>query len=378
MEIGGDGDVELDNETVTNAGLTGALTGSGGNRTLTIPINVTLDYDSDAELGLRGTIVARAGAGGGDGGGGGVAEPNAATIGDGAARSVTFTEADGTTAVFSLRGGGTAALRFENAAGQVNKKGAIVVQGTGVRLLAVDALGTTAASRLTIRGARGADGAVQVPTLTADGPLNTLGGAGVNLTGAVTVNGPVARMTAANLIGATVTTDSFGRLAVSGNVTGSSITLDAPYSAGGLPAAGRVTIGGVMSGSQLSAAGGIGAVTAGGLVDSDIVSGTPTATARFPATTELPAQGGIARLTTRSFDGSVVVARTLGNVKLGVVTTDNAGEAFGLAADSLVGLQANNNARQRLRLVRLDDAAALAAALAAQNFATGNFEVRLA
>lgn len=369
LRVGNDGTVSLANRTATNASATPAtITGSGADLTLTIPVDLSYN-DSSAQLRLRGQLVARSGAGGGT-----VAEPNKARVGDGAARSVSFTDADGSTGVVALRGG-TADLQFENATGQTNKKGVIVVSGTNVRLLGITATGTTAASKLLIRGAGGADGAVDVPALTADGALNSLGGLGVNLTGAATVGGPVNKTTFTRMTNATLTAPSIRNMKVVGDVVGSNVSLTGGFVPGGLTL-GKF-IGGTVSGSRISSGGNIGAFKATTLVNSEVFAGVAGAD-RFPNdATDLPSEAGIAKIAVGTFDNSVVAARNLGNLKLGVIDTDNAATPFGVTAHAIAGLQATNAAGQRLRLTRLTDPAVLAATLTAQGFTPGDFAVRL-
>ena len=370
LRIGGDDEIDLDNNAVANASPgVATLTGTGTNRTLTIPVDISFEEDS-AELRLRGTLVAKAGVG---------APPdlNAVRVGPGGARSVTFTDADGTAAMVTMRGG-LADLRFANATGQTNTRGAVAVQGTGVRLLGIDVQTAAGAAGSLVIRTLGGNGVIDLPDLAADGPLAALGGHGVSLTGTVALDGPVARLAAASLTGATLTAESIGSMTVANAITDSTVTLSAPSAAGetGLR---QLTVRNAITGSRVSAAGGIGTVRAAGLVRSEVLAGTTAGAGRFPdAPADLPTEAPIGSLTVRSFDDSVVAADNLGRLSLGTIDTGNAGQPFGVAGDTIQSLRAAASAgRQRLRLPLLDDPTAATALLAAQNFPFGDFEIRV-
>jgi hypothetical protein len=371
LRVGGDGEVDLGDKTVDNNGAGNAtLRGTGANLTLTIPIDVNLNEDS-AELRLRGTIVANAGTGA-------PVDPNAVRLGDGSLiKSVSFTDANGTLATISVKGGGSADVRFQNAATQTPGKAGVVVGGEGVALLGVDAVGTTARTKIAIAGKGGADGLVVIPSLTTDGPAASLGGRGVTFGGPVTINGRLGALAAAGLATATVTADSIGATKVTGDVTDSTITLDAPFASGTF-GVGKLTVGGAFSRSRITAAGAIGAVKATTLIRSEIYSALTGTPARFPAAADLSAEGSIGNVTSRNFADTVIAADTIGKMKLGTIVVDNEANPFGVTADAFAGLTGVNTAGQKLKLTAQDDPAALAAALAAQAFQPGDFEIRLA
>jgi hypothetical protein len=373
LRVGGDGEVDLDDQTVDNdAAGNATLRGQGEDRTLTIPVDFTLGGDGGTELRFRGTLVATTGTGA-------PVNPNAVRVGDGTLlRRVQFTDADGTLATVTLTGGGSADVRFANATGLTpGKAGSVTVGGTGVELLGIDVTGTAARTRLSIAARGGADGVVTLPSLTTDGAAGSVGGRGAAFTGDVAIGGTLGALTATRLSSATVTADSVGVIKVLGDVNDSTITLDRP-AAPGSPAVRNAIVTGAFRESRLSAAGAIGPVRVGTMTTSEVYSGVAGAAARFPATTDLSPTGAIGNVTARTFADSVIAADTLGRLKLGTIATANAAAPFGLTADALGGLQAANEAGQKLKLIATDDPTALAAELAAQPFAAGDFVIRLA
>jgi hypothetical protein len=373
LRVGGDGETDLDGESDGNdAPGNATLRGEGENRTLTIPMDFTFDAGS-TEMRFRGTLVATTGAGA-------PIDPNVVRIGDGTLlKTVQFTDADGTLASVTVTGGGSADVRFANATQATpGKAGAVIVGGTGVQLLGIDVTGTSARTKVAVAGKGGADGVVTVPSLATDASAASVGGKGVLFAGNVTVGTTLGTLATTRLAAATVSADSIGTIKVGGDVTDSTITLDAAFAAGTF-ALRSLTVSGAFSNSRLSAAGAIGAVKVKAMTGSELYSGVGDAAPRFPETTDLtPDAGAVGNVTARTFADSVIAADTLGKMKLGTVLTSNAGTPFGLTADVIGGLQAANEAKQKLKLTLTDDPAALAAQLAAQPFTSGDFVIRLA
>jgi hypothetical protein len=306
---------------------------------------------------------------------------NAVRIGDGENRSVTFADADGTVSTVTLTGGGSATVRFSGAEKQTKRRrGDVLVSGADVRLVRIEATGTTPLTRVGIRTA-GGNGTVDLGGATADGPLASFGGRGVNATGTLDFNGRVAAATFRDVSAAILTAPGITRLIVGGSVAGSTITLEEPFNPA-LPALGSLLVRGAISNSKISTAGSIGVVKASGLIDSGVFAGT-TGTDPFPST----AAGYVADATIRSvtlksataatFQNSVVAARHLGRINLGGVTTSNGGTPFGLASDTIAFLAATAPTGQKVKLTKLDDPAALAARLATVDFPFGDFQIRL-
>jgi hypothetical protein len=370
LRVGDDGDINLDNKTVDNhAAGNATLRGEGENRTLTIPVDFDLE-DGSTTLRFRGTLVAKTGTGA-------PIDPNVIRIGDGTLnRSVTFTDADGTVASISVKGGGTADVTFQNASQQTSgRSGTVIVRGTGVTLEGIDVVGTASKSKVGISG-KGGDGVVHVPSVGTDGAASSIGGKGSLFIGSATVNGSLKSLTASGLSGATVTADSIGVTKIGGDAIDSTITLDAPYS-GGSFAAKTFTVSRSFSGSRLFATGAIGTVRIGTLTGSEIYSGVNENALRFPATSDVANDGAIVSVASKIFADSVVAADTMGKLKLGAITTANGGNAFGIVADSFTSLQATNASKQKLTLIAADDPNDLAALLTAQEFESGDFAIRL-
>ena len=275
-----------------------------------------------------------------------------------------FTDAAGSPVTVALAGPGSVQLGFPNA--------------TASDPLTVTATGTTAASRLTIRPARGTltlgdvavtgslaaltapavtlDGSVTVSgtvrTVTlgnvADGPstISVGGGGGGVLTAyrfgtvsglAITSAAPVASLTAASWSGGgsadALTAPSAGTVHVVGNFD-ASVTL----TGGGLDLRALI-VGGALSDAHLAVAGGIGTVSVGGLSGSTVFAGVSAGTVGLPsAAPELSAAGSIRTLVDRGtspFADTDIAAHTIGSVSLRNATADDGGTPFGVSAASL-------------------------------------------
>jgi hypothetical protein len=108
----------------------------------------------------------------------------------------------------------------------------------------------------------------------------------------------------------------------------------------------RLTVGGMMNGSNLRAAGDVGTVRAAAMRDSLILAGVrgdvstmPTDASAFvtPATVK----GVSVKLKTPgSFSDTIIAATNLGRLSLGAVATDNGGSPFGVAGDTIASVSA--------------------------------------
>ena len=355
----------------------------------------TLTYDNNAaepafsERTMRITLSDEVGAGASAVNTISVEEPfnvNVARIGTNAGpqggRTVTFVDADGTITTVNLIGGGHAYVRFTGAATQLLQNGAITIGGTDVQLQRIDVSGTNALSKLAMRVVGGADRAVNLGGVVSTGPLQTVGGKGVNLTGDLDVNGRVVKATFNNVTNADITATDILKMTVAGALTNSDITLSAPSSPL-VPVLGSLAVKGAITDSRISAAGNLGSIKAASLVGSEIYAGI-AGTDRFPSVAaDFANEAFLAKLTlkaplgTAAFDNSVVAANNMGRISLGLIDTDNGGVPFGVAADVIAGLSGTNAAGQRLTLTRLDDPNVLAAALPALPFTFGDFQIHL-
>jgi hypothetical protein len=306
---------------------------------------------------------------------------NAVRIGDGENRSVTFTDADGTVGTITLTGGGSATVRFTGAEAQkTGRLGSVRVTGSDVRMARIEAIGTGPLTRLNIR-TTGGNGTVDLGGATADGPLAVFGGRGVNATGTLDFNGRVGAAAFRDVSAATITASGITRLAVGGSVAGSTVALGEPFNPA-LPALGSLLVRGTITNTRIATAGAVGVVKASGLIDSGIFAGT-IGTDPFPSTAAAYAADASIRSvalkssTAATFQNSVVAAKHLGRISLGIVNTANGLTPFGVAADTISGLTATAPTGQKLKLQKLDDPAALAAKLAALNFPSGDLQIRL-
>jgi hypothetical protein len=296
-------------------------------------------------------------------------------------RTVTFADADGTISTITIVGGGTAFVRFQGAATQTLSRGAIRITGPAVSIDEIDVTGSNALSRLSVRTA-GGNKTIDVGRISSDGPLFSVGGKGVNLTGDMDVNGRVTKAVFNNVTGADVTAGSVLKMTLTGSMLDSTLTLEDPY-APLVPVLGSLSVRGAITNSRVSTTGNIGSVKAGGLVNSEVYAGV-VGTDRFPSvSSDFGNEASILKLTLRgplgtaSFDNSVVAANNLGRINLGLIDTDNAAAPFGVAADTIATLSGTNALGERLRLIRLDDPAVLAAALPTVPFTFGDYQIHL-
>ncbi|HEX8911034.1 MAG TPA: hypothetical protein VF796_01655 [Humisphaera sp.] len=316
-----------------------------------------------------------------------VHDPEVATLGVGGVKAVRFTDADGSVATFSFKGPGTATVRFVNAVDQVLAKGTLTVTGgTDLALADVAVTGGSLLTKLSVKAVGGSDGLVVVPSVTADGSLGSLGGKSMTLAGPLTVAGAVSKAEFRNVVGSTLSAASVRKLTVYGTMTDSTVTLTAPADPLA-PAAGTFAVAGAMTNSTLTAAGGVGTLSAGSMVGSRVYVGRVTADT-FPDAlddfADAPAAaikkvkvGSASGAGAPAFANSVIAARALGSVSLSAVATDNGGTAFGLVADTIASLSAKDALGQPLKVKSLDDPAVAAATLAASGFAFGDLAVRV-
>jgi hypothetical protein len=151
-------------------------------------------------------------------------------IGDGGSRSVSFVDADGTSATASVRGA-AAVVRFSGEGlTQASSAHGVAVTGTGVTLTGVTASGTSRRSALSFTAA-GGDGRLAVPQLTSDGRMGRVDGPAVVLTGPLTTGGPVGRLLLLSAQNASITLGGdtgFSSVAISDGGTDTDLTSTAP------------------------------------------------------------------------------------------------------------------------------------------------------
>lgn len=115
------------------------------------------------------------------------------TIGDGAAKSVRFVDADGTVARIMLRSGSAVLRLTGDGLNQATERRDTVVSGNGVAVAAVTVTGTSPRTSLAFDGA-GGDGRVTVVDIATDGPMKFIDGRDAVLTGSLTTGGTTRRV----------------------------------------------------------------------------------------------------------------------------------------------------------------------------------------
>lgn len=210
------------------------------------------------------------------------------------AKSVTFTEADGTVATVSVKGAGTATVTLAGAGltQQAPARGKVTVAGsvTGVETVAL--AGGSASTAVTIVGKGGSDGAISLAGLTSDSALRSLSARTAAVTGPVTLGGPVGKLDLGSVTGATVT------IGGTANGTASAVTL------------------GTATGASITSAGPLKSVTAASFAAQGQTRGTITA----PALAALTSKGGFAQNVTVS--GAVGKVSVAGDLS-GTITADS-------------------------------------------------------
>jgi hypothetical protein len=313
-----------------------------------------------------------------------VTDPNVASLGTGGSKAVFFTDIDGSIVSISLKGGGSASLQFSGATTQVEGKKGATLTGTNVTLASIQLTDPSVKSKLSIKAVGGTDGGTTITSITSNAPLASIGSKTTDLAGTVNIAGFLGRADFRNVTGSTISADAIGRLTVYGAMTNSTVALDASF-VPLIPVLGRFTVNGVMSGSKVTTAGSIGRVTIGSMVASQIYpgrSGTdafPNALADFTVDDVLIGRValGSKKVAGPAFDGSVIAARSMGKVGLGLVDTDNGAVPFGVTADNIASLSATNATGQVLKLKNLDDPTAASAAIVASGFSTGDLQIRV-
>lgn len=245
-------------------------------------------------------------------------------LGNGMVRSVSFVDGDGTAASISMSGKGTGTAQFTGDSLTQSQQGRQVnVSGVNVAASAIHVVGSAPGTRIKVRAA-GGDGSVNIPAVSADGPIGSIDARETVLSGPLTAGGHIGSIRLLQALGATVTAPSirsFGtrKLNVGGNI-----------------------IGGEVIDSRISTSGDIGRVWVDSwMIRSEVFAGIaalPEAAPSFP-TTPSPAPSGaadfvadptIGKVTIRTspvsgLQNSVIAAARLGIVNLGYIITSSSG-----------------------------------------------------
>jgi hypothetical protein len=223
-----------------------------------------------------------------------------------------YTDASGDNVVVMLKGPGSGIVRF-----------------AGTRpsdASSIELHGTTAASALVIKAG---SGGTTTGVVTVDGPLKSITGKTVDLTGALSAAGPLAKLLLRS-VAAAVTAPAVRQIVCRGDFTGD-VTV---------ASIGILKVAGTLAGSVVRAADTIGRVTAASVRDSRLfagVSGTvtrlPTSLADFVNTGAVI--GGLTVKRAGTFSNTIVAAPTIGKLALGAIQTANSGGPFGVAVDRM-------------------------------------------
>ncbi len=136
-------------------------------------------------------------------------------LGSGGAKTIKFTDADGTVATINWTGAGSAFARFlGDGLQQVSTKGAVIVSGAA-GLWEIDATGTTAASSLSIT-TRGGNNSIDVEGLLSDSAFGNITAKTSRFTGDININGTVKQITLASATGGILTASAISGITVSG------------------------------------------------------------------------------------------------------------------------------------------------------------------
>ena len=301
------------------------------------------------------------------------------TLSAGGARSFGFTSLDGTRAIISLSGPGTAMLHFSSSATIQVKSGRNLVSTEALQLASISGAGTTAATTLSISasgGSRtitlsdisttGAFGSIAAPqanltgTLSAPGGISRLSLLSAN-NGSIVLGGgarpeiqlgqtnnetitsavPIGRMQVALDAGINLTVPSMDSLTVGRGLHDGLLTFTNPQTSGGLDL-GMASIGSGISNVMIRSAGNIGVISAALMLNSSVYAGVGP----LPPGQRLPAAASdfISPAVIRSlslsssgvFGNSAIAAYVLGTLRLGQI---GAGDSIGAhRIESLSGI----------------------------------------
>lgn len=315
-------------------------------------------------------------------------------LGAGGARSVVFTDADGTRATFTLRGPGSARLNFSGEGLSVETvRGVATVTGTGVTLTDLTLSLTTAATTLNV-ATRGGDNGIAVGTLSAESAIRALAARGVTVTSALNLPAGVTQVQVGGLRGATAAISSDrpiaslqlgafensnlslngslrtltalsvvgSTLAVSGLLAslGATVLNNATVVVGDM--LGNLTVRGGISESVIRAGTAVSRVTTPSFVGSSLTAGlspgvtTPTSALDFVQMSAVR-QFAVTGRGVDAFSGSTIVAANLGRVSLGQLTPAGADSGVTTVAALQITGRGEAGGAFSLRRVTLGDAA---------------------
>ena len=141
------------------------------------------------------------------------------SIGTGAAKSLTYTDDDGTTATITLNSG-HADLTFEGDNLQrVDTTAGIKLTGSNISLNSLSVTNSTAGTlSFALKNAKGSDGKLNIGSITTAGAIKAISAGNVNLWGDITLGGPIATLVVGSIFGPAT-------LAIAGSATSPAASL---------------------------------------------------------------------------------------------------------------------------------------------------------
>jgi hypothetical protein len=279
------------------------------------------------------------------------------------AKAVTFTDADGTKATITVKGGGSATVHLSgDTLSQTSDKSGVTVSGTNVAVTGITGSRTVRGTILRVT-AKGGNGTVSVGPVITDGALGTIDAKGVDLTGGITASGSITRITVNRITGGEVSVGdastklnlkvnsdasfdlsapAVNSISVGGNLTDSTLTFTAPTTRGVVDLR-NLSVGGAITSTKVDSEGSIGTISARKMVGSSVFAGVsiapgkalPTSDAEFSSADSIGSVKLKKVAGTPSFINSDIAAHSLGTLNLGVVQLSNGGHPFGVASGKI-------------------------------------------
>jgi peptidyl-prolyl cis-trans isomerase A (cyclophilin A) len=259
----------------------------------------------------------------------------------GAVSSVTYVDADGSRATFSLKGNGTARLEFTGTGLSLSvvKRVATVTAATGG--VGVSTVAFASGDATTALSAAVSRGTVNVGSISSGTGIKSLALKGVVVTDGVSIGGGVNDIALAGLDSGTVSVAGSLKTLVLGDVAGSTVSVTGAVTTAtaGMVLGSRWTVGGAstgltaksVTGSTLAYTGGLGSLTVGGAVAGSSVTaaGTVKKVSAASLTDSTLTASGLTSVTLTAktpdaFAGSLVSATQVGSLVVGGLSVNGA------------------------------------------------------
>jgi hypothetical protein len=277
------------------------------------------------------------------------------------AKAVTFTDADGTKATITVKGGGSATVHLSgDTLSQTSNKSGVSISGTNVAVTGITGSRTARSTVLRVT-TKGGNGTVSIGPVTTDGAIGTVDAKGVDLADGITASGSITRITVNRITGGAVsvgdastklnlkvnsdasfdlTAPAVNSISVGGNLTDSTLAFTA-HTTGNAVDLRTLSVGGAIINTKVDSEGSVGTVTAAKMIGTSILAGVsklapgkalPTSDAEFTSADSIGSVKLKKVAGTPSFINSDVAAHSVGTLNLGVVQLSNGGQPFGVAS----------------------------------------------